>query len=177
MQQKMLEFLYLFSQRILCSAGQPGKPAAHAAERCDQHASRWGGHESGQGQLRPPIAGACPVLLDLLLFTPSCPLQLPLPGVTAQHAVDADGDSGHAWQAESMEDVDRRLDGLAQSGRLDPAFMLTMSNAYANTKLTDATKEEVKDIMYYMYQQVRCYAKTMGEMTNCCCLREHTCSL
>ena len=54
-----------------------------------------------------------------------------------------------------MEDVDRRLDGLAQSGRLDPAFMLTMSNAYANTKLTDATKEEVKDIMYYMYQQVQ----------------------
>ena len=142
-----------------------------AAERRDQHASRWRCHESGQGQLRPPIAGACSVLLDLLQFTgclPSCPLQLPLPGETALHAVDADGDSGHAWQAESMEDVDRRLDGLAQSGRLDPAFMLTMSNAYANTKLTDATKEEVKDIMYYMYQQVRCYAEVLDRRIKCC---------
>ena len=80
----------------------------------------------------------------------------------AQHALGADSESEPAWQAESMEDVDRRLDGLAQSGRLDPAFMLTMSNAYANTKLTDATKEEVKDIMYYMYQQVCCRAEILA---------------
>ena len=41
-----------------------------------------------------------------------------------------------------------------RQGRLDPAFMMTMSNAYANTKLTDATREEVRDIMGYMYEQV-----------------------
>ena len=84
-----------------------------------------------------------------------CRLRAPLACCTAPGSA-ATADGCAAVQSESMEDVDTRLDGLAKSGRLDPAFMLTMSNAYANTKLTDATKEEVKDIMYYMYQQVGC---------------------
>lgn len=82
-------------------------------------------------------------------------------------------------QADSVEDVDKRLDGLAQSGRLDPAFMMTMSNAYANTKLTDATKEEVRDIMGYMYEQVQCLSVDLPSWDKCGCAvaRQHVCCL
>lgn len=54
-------------------------------------------------------------------------------------------------QAASMEDAEAKLDELASSGRLDPALLLTMAKAYAGVKETDATKEEVKDIMAHLY--------------------------
>ena len=88
----------------------------------------------------------------------------------------ADADQVLGVQAESVEDVDRRLNGLAKSGRLDPAFMMTMSNAYANTKLTDATREEVRDIMGYMYEQVPSFVDTLllCQLSLSACL--HLCS-
>ena len=58
------------------------------------------------------------------------------------------------WQADSLEDADRRIDNLAATGRLDPALMLTLAKAYATAKETDVTREEVKDIMVHLYMQV-----------------------
>ena len=46
-------------------------------------------------------------------------------------------------QVDSLEEADRRIDGLAASGALDPALLLMMAKAYAGTKDTDVTKEEV----------------------------------
>lgn len=53
--------------------------------------------------------------------------------------------------SESMEAAESKLDQLASSGQLDPALLLTMAKAYAGVKETDATKEEVKDIMAHLY--------------------------
>ena len=46
-------------------------------------------------------------------------------------------------QVDSLEEADRRIDGLAASGALDPALLLMMAKAYAGTKDTDVTKDEV----------------------------------
>lgn len=54
-------------------------------------------------------------------------------------------------QSESLEGAEQKLDDLASSGRLDPALLLTMAKAYSGVKETDATKEEVKDIMAHLY--------------------------
>ncbi|EFN56576.1 hypothetical protein CHLNCDRAFT_17713, partial [Chlorella variabilis] len=51
----------------------------------------------------------------------------------------------------SLEEADKRIDELAASGKLDPALLLMMAKAYAGSKETDATKEEVKDIMAHLY--------------------------
>ena len=43
---------------------------------------------------------------------------------------------------------------LADKGQVDPAFLLTMAKAYSGVKETDFAKDEVKDIMYYLYMKV-----------------------
>ncbi|KAL4430000.1 hypothetical protein ABPG77_004370 [Micractinium sp. CCAP 211/92] len=52
---------------------------------------------------------------------------------------------------ESLEEADRKIDEMAASGRLDPALLLMMAKAYAGSKETDITREEVKDIMAHLY--------------------------
>ena len=54
-------------------------------------------------------------------------------------------------QCTSMEAAEAKIDELATSGKLDPALLLTMAKAYAGVKETDATQEEVKDIMAHLY--------------------------
>ena len=44
---------------------------------------------------------------------------------------------------ESLEEADRKIDELAANGRLDPALLLMMAKAYAGSKETDITREEV----------------------------------
>ena len=51
----------------------------------------------------------------------------------------------------SLEEADRKIDGLADSGQLNPALLLTMAKAYSAAKDTDMTKEEVKEIMGHLY--------------------------
>jgi hypothetical protein len=46
-------------------------------------------------------------------------------------------------QVESLEEADRKIDELAANGRLDPALLLMMAKAYAGSKETDITREEV----------------------------------
>ena len=58
-------------------------------------------------------------------------------------------------QVESLEDADRKIDGLANSGQLNPALLLTMAKAYSAAKDTDITKEEVKEIMGHLYFKAR----------------------
>ncbi len=58
-------------------------------------------------------------------------------------------------QVGSLEEADRRIDQLAAAGQLSPALMLTMAKAYAGSKDTDMTREEVKDIMAHLYFKVR----------------------
>lgn len=43
----------------------------------------------------------------------------------------------------SLEEADKKIDELAASGRLDPALLLMMAKAYAGSKETDYTREEV----------------------------------
>ena len=50
-----------------------------------------------------------------------------------------------------MEEAERKIDEMAASGTLDPAFLLTMAKAYSGVKETDYTREEVKDVMYHLY--------------------------
>ena len=54
-------------------------------------------------------------------------------------------------QCDSMEAAEQKIDELSASGQLDPALLLTMAKAYAGVKETDATREEVKDIMAHLY--------------------------
>ncbi|KAI3427115.1 hypothetical protein D9Q98_007052 [Chlorella vulgaris] len=54
-------------------------------------------------------------------------------------------------QVDSLEQADQKIDELAASGRLDPALLLMMAKAYAGSKETDATQEDVKDIMAHLY--------------------------
>lgn len=54
-------------------------------------------------------------------------------------------------ESSSIEAAEATLDEYASSGKLDPALLLTMAKAYAGVKETDATKEEVKDIMAHLY--------------------------
>ena len=55
----------------------------------------------------------------------------------------------------SIEEADRKIDGLAAEGRVTPALLLTMAKAYSSVKETDMTKEEVKDIMAHLYFKVK----------------------
>jgi hypothetical protein len=47
-------------------------------------------------------------------------------------------------QVDSLEQADQKIDELAASGRLDPALLLMMAKAYAGSKETDATQEDVR---------------------------------
>ncbi|PSC75274.1 cytochrome P450 [Micractinium conductrix] len=51
----------------------------------------------------------------------------------------------------SLEEADKKIDELAASGKLDPALLLMMAKAYAGSKETDITREEVKDVMAHLY--------------------------
>jgi hypothetical protein len=57
-------------------------------------------------------------------------------------------------QVDSLEEAGKRIDMLADKGQVDPAFLLTMAKAYSGVKETDFAKDEVKDIMYYLYMKV-----------------------
>ena len=58
-------------------------------------------------------------------------------------------------QVDSLDEAGKRIDMLAAKGEVDPAFLLTMAKAYSGVKETDFAKDEVKDIMYYLYMKVR----------------------
>ncbi len=63
--------------------------------------------------------------------------------------------SSRSLQVGSLEEADRKIDGLAGSGQLNPALLLTMAKAYSAAKDTNITKEEVKEIMGHLYFKVR----------------------
>ena len=67
-------------------------------------------------------------------------------------------------QVGSLEEADRKIDGLAESGQLNPALLLTMAKAYSAAKDTNITKEEVKEIMGHLYFKARpaCLAYSQG---------------
>lgn len=54
-------------------------------------------------------------------------------------------------QVQSVEDAEMKIDQMAEQGRLDPAFLLTMAKAYAAAKDSSLTKPDVMDIMAHMY--------------------------
>ncbi|KAI7846439.1 hypothetical protein COHA_000050 [Chlorella ohadii] len=54
-------------------------------------------------------------------------------------------------QVDSLEEADKKIDELAATGKLDPALLLMMAKAYAGSKETDITQEEVKDVMAHLY--------------------------
>lgn len=58
---------------------------------------------------------------------------------------------GHDWvcdpQVDSLEEADKKIDELAATGKLDPALLLMMAKAYAGSKETDITQEEVGTIL------------------------------
>ena len=49
----------------------------------------------------------------------------------------------YCLQVGSLEEADKKIDELAASGKLDPALLLMMAKAYAGSKETDITREEV----------------------------------
>ncbi|KAL0030421.1 hypothetical protein WJX79_003849 [Trebouxia sp. C0005] len=51
----------------------------------------------------------------------------------------------------SLQEMDAKLDSMAQSGALDPALLLTIAKAHSSVKDTDYTREEVKDVMAHLY--------------------------
>lgn len=51
--------------------------------------------------------------------------------------------------------MDKKLDGLAATGQLDPALLLLMAKAHQGAKDTDATREEVRDIMAHLYRKAQ----------------------
>lgn len=72
-------------------------------------------------------------------------------------AADAAAAEFHALLGEpdSLAAAEARIDDLAASGRLDPAFMMTAAKAYQATKESDYTRDEVKEIMYKLYRRAR----------------------
>ena len=50
--------------------------------------------------------------------------------------------------------MDAKIEGMAQSGALDPALLLTIAKAHTSIKDTDYTREEVKDVMAHLYFKV-----------------------
>jgi hypothetical protein len=54
-----------------------------------------------------------------------------------------------------MEAAEAHIDGLAASGRLDPAFLLTMARAWGGVKETDYTRDDVKDVMHRLYLKAK----------------------
>ena len=79
-------------------------------------------------------------------------------------------------QVSSLEEADRKIDGLADSGQLNPALLLTMAKAYSAAKDTDMPKEEVKEIMGHLYFKAspsaiwRCTSTSLS--TQCSCASE-----
>ncbi len=57
-------------------------------------------------------------------------------------------------QVGSLQEMDAKLDSMAQSGALDPALLLTIGKAHTSVKDTDYTREEVKDVMAHLYFKV-----------------------
>lgn len=57
-------------------------------------------------------------------------------------------------QVDSLQEMDAKIDSMAQSGALDPALLLTLAKAHTSVKDTDYTREEVKDVMAHLYFKV-----------------------
>jgi hypothetical protein len=72
-------------------------------------------------------------------------------------------------QVGSLEEAGKRIDKLASEGLVDPAFLLTMAKAYSGVKETDLAKDEVKDIMYYLYMKVCAVAAPVYMLPCCSC--------
>ena len=70
-------------------------------------------------------------------------------------------------QVDSLEEADRKIDGLAGSGQLNPALLLTMAKAYSAAKDTNITKEEVKEIMGHLYFKVISASTTWPQRLAC----------
>ncbi|PRW50773.1 glutamine cyclotransferase [Chlorella sorokiniana] len=69
-----------------------------------------------------------------------------------QQAMEAAAESfSSLLQVDSLEAADKKIDELAASGKLDPALLLMMAKAYAGSKETNITQEEVKDVMAHLY--------------------------
>jgi hypothetical protein len=58
-------------------------------------------------------------------------------------------------KVETVQDMDARIDELAQQGKLDPALMLTAAKAYMSVKESPFVEEEVKDVMVHLYTKMR----------------------
>ena len=57
-------------------------------------------------------------------------------------------------QVDSLQEMDAKIDKMAQSGALDPALLVTLAKAHTSVKDTDYTREEVKDVMAHLYFKV-----------------------
>ena len=60
---------------------------------------------------------------------------------------------------ETLEEMNTKIDEMAQSGKLDPALVLTAAKAYMSVKESPMVEEEVKDVMAHLYFKMK---ETMG---------------
>jgi hypothetical protein len=59
--------------------------------------------------------------------------------------------------AKSVEDVDRAVEALGRTGRIDPAFLQISARAYGAARDTEMTLDEAKWVAYRMYVKARDY--------------------
>jgi len=57
----------------------------------------------------------------------------------------------------SLEDADKKMAELAQSGKIDPAFLQITAKAYGAARDTNMSVEEAKWVSYKLYRQARDY--------------------
>lgn len=58
-------------------------------------------------------------------------------------------------EPDSLEAAESRIDDLAASGRLDPAFMMTAAKAYAAASESPYTRDEAKEVMYKLWRKAQ----------------------
>jgi hypothetical protein len=54
-----------------------------------------------------------------------------------------------------MQEAEQKIDSLAASGQIDPAFLFTMAKAYSGVKETDYTRDDVKETMHHLYMKAK----------------------
>ena len=57
--------------------------------------------------------------------------------------------------AESLSDAEKQIDGLLETGNMDPALLMMMAKAWAGAKESNMMKEEAKDVMFHLYNKAR----------------------
>jgi hypothetical protein len=58
-------------------------------------------------------------------------------------------------EATSLDDAEKQIDGLIDTGGMDPALLMMMAKAWAGAKESNMMKEEAKDIMFHLYNKAR----------------------